>query len=279
MGDCIRKLNPIAALIAHQVEQWRVTGEPIIIGICGTQASGKSTASAQVAAYFDARGLTVAVLSLDDLYIGRAARAELATNIHPLFATRGPAGTHDVALGLDVFAKLKAGDPVHLPRFAKGQDEPLPRSEWPLIEGRCDVILFEGWCVGARPQDETALADPVNELERGEDPQGIWRRAINAHLGGPTAALFGVIDKLIYLRPPSFDIVYQWRCEQEHEMIAKAGANRPPAAMTDEQIARFIAHYERMTCHIMSEMPPRADLLIALSEAREVLSIKSKDIS
>lgn len=270
-------MNPIATLIAAHIDQWRVDGEPLVIGICGTQASGKSTACAQVAAHFEAQGLRVAVLSLDDLYLGRAARAKLAADIHPLFATRGPPGTHDVALGLDVFAKLKAGEPAHLPRFAKGHDEPHPRSEWPLIEGRCDVILFEGWCVGARPQVAALLADPVNALEAEDDSQGIWRRAINAHLGGPTADLFEVIDKLIYLKPPSFDIVYKWRCEQEHEMIAKAGANRPPAAMTDEQIARFIAHYERLTCHIIAEMPARADLMIALGDRRQILSFTPKD--
>ncbi len=271
-------MNPIAALIANHIERWRVNGEPLIVGICGTQASGKSTASAQVAAHFEAQGLRIAVLSLDDLYLGRAARSKLAADIHPLFATRGPPGTHDVALGLEVFGKLTRGEPVHLPRFAKGLDEPHPRSVWPLIGGHCDVILFEGWCVGARPQGKTALAKPVNPLEAEEDPHAIWRRAVNDHLGGATADLFAVIDKLIYLRPPSFDVVYKWRCEQEHEMIAKAGANRLPAAMSDEQIARFIAHYERLTCHIMSEMPARADLLIALGEAREVLSTTSKDL-
>lgn len=266
-------MNPIATIIADHIERWRVDGEPLIIGICGAQASGKTTASAQVADHFEAHGLRVAVLSLDDLYIGRTERGALAQAVHPLFITRGPAGTHDVALGLEVLEKLRRGEPVCLPRFAKASDEPLPRSEWPLVDRRCDIILFEGWCVGAWPQEEEALAEPVNALEREEDPHGIWRRAINAHLGGPTAALFAVIDKLIYLRPPSFDIVYQWRCEQEHEMIANAGANRPPAAMTDEQIARFIAHYERMTCHIIAEMPARADLVIALGEARQVLSM------
>jgi D-glycerate 3-kinase len=270
-------MNPVARLIADHIAGWRTGGEPLIVGICGPQASGKSTASAQVAAYFEAQGLHVAVLSLDDLYIGRAARNELAAAVHPLFATRGPAGTHDVALGLDVFAKLKRGEPVRLPRFAKGLDEPLPQSAWPLIGGRCDIILFEGWCVGARAQDDAALAEPVNSLERDEDDRGIWRRAINAHLAGATHVLFGVIDKLIYLQPPSFDIVYQWRCQQEHEMIAKAGVNRPPAAMTDEQIARFIAHYERMTCHIAGEMPARADLLISLGEQRQILSSSAKE--
>ena len=37
-----------------------------------------------------------------------------------------------------------------------------------------DVILLEGWCVG-RSQGRAALATPVNELERDEDPKAIWR--------------------------------------------------------------------------------------------------------
>jgi D-glycerate 3-kinase len=261
----------IAERIAAQIGVWRKAGEPLILGLCGTQASGKTTACAQLSDHFSAQGLRVGMMSLDDLYLGRAARAELALRIHPLYQTRGPAGTHDVALGLDVLGKVRRGKAVSLPRFAKALDEPFPQSEWPRLAAGCDLFLFEGWCVGAKPQSEAALIEPVNALERDEDPDGIWRRAINAHLGGPTAALFEQIDRLVYLRPPSFEIVFQWRCEQEHELIAKAGPAGAPAAMSDTQIARFIAHYERTTRHIAAEMPARADLTIQLGNAREIV--------
>ena len=265
-------MNPIATLIAAQALRWRTPGQPLIIGICGTQASGKSTASAQVAAHLSEQGLRVGVMSLDDLYLGRAARRALAESIHPLFITRGPPGTHDVGLGMEVLDAVREGKAVRLPRFAKALDEPLPVPEWPLLEADCDIFLFEGWCVGAQPQDDADLSTPANALEADEDPDGLWRRYFNSHLVGATGDLFSRIDRLIYLRPPSFEVVYTWRCQQEHELIAAAGPGGAPAAMSDTQIARFIAHYERMTRHMMAEMPPRADLLIQLDEARAVVS-------
>lgn len=268
-------MNPIAALIADHVVRWRVAGSPPIIGICGTQASGKSTACAQVADCLAGQGLKIGVLSLDDLYLGRTARAMPASTLHPLFATRGPPGTHDTGLGVAVLDAVRRGEPVLLPRFDKRADEPLPREAWPLLR-QCDVLLFEGWCVGARAQDDAALIQPVNALERDEDPEGIWRRAVNAHLAGATGALFARIDRLIYLRPPGFDIVHRWRCEQERDYIARDGPGGAAAAMTDAQVARFIAHYERLTCHIMDEMPSRADLVIQLDTARGVAGLAVK---
>ncbi|MFM2099959.1 MAG: hypothetical protein RLZZ366_1498 [Pseudomonadota bacterium] len=269
-------MNPIATVIAEHVAQWRVPGQPLIVGICGTQASGKSTAAEQVAAHFTDQGLTIGVLGLDDLYLGRTARAILAAETHPLYVTRGPAGTHDVALGTATLDAVKAGKAVVLPRFDKRQDKPLPREQWPTLAARCDVLLFEGWCVGAHPQPTTDLANPVNSLESEDDPDGIWRTAINAHLAGPTGEMFSQIDRLIYLRPPSFDIVHTWRCEQERAYIATDVPGGAPAAMTDAQVARFIAHYERTTRHIMDEMPHRADLSVQLGPARNVISTTRK---
>jgi D-glycerate 3-kinase len=260
-------MNPIATLIAERVLQWRGAGVPLIVGIAGPQASGKSTATGQVADHLSNQGLRVGTLSLDDLYLSRAARTILAGTVHPLFATRGVPGTHDVAMGLDVLAKVRAGLPVLLPRFSKGYDEPLPMADWPRLDG-CDVFLFEGWCIGARAQDAATLTHPVNALERDHDHEGLWRRAANAHLAGQTGALFSQIDRLVYLRPPSFSVVYDWRCAQEHELIAGGNA---PAAMSDAHIAHFIAHYERLTCHMIAQMPGYVDLVIPLGPNHEVL--------
>jgi D-glycerate 3-kinase len=265
-------MNPIAASIARSIDRWREAGTPLILGICGTQASGKTTACGQIADHYRAQGLNVGVMSLDDLYLGRAARAELARDVHPLLITRGPPGTHDVALGVRVFDAVQAGEAIHLPRFDKAQDEPMPESDCPLLEPDCDLFLFEGWCVGAVPQPAEALAEPVNALERDEDPDAIWRRWFMAQLAGPTAELFSRIARLVYLRPPSFDVVFGWRCQQEHELIAKAGPGGAPRAMTDAQIARFIAHYERITRWIADEMATRADLTLQLDSERGIVS-------
>jgi D-glycerate 3-kinase len=265
-------VNPIAKLITEQVLRWRVRGAPLIIGICGTQASGKSTASAQVVEHLSDRGLNVGTLGLDDLYLGHGARAKLAAKIHPLFATRGPPGTHDVALGITTLDAVKQGEEVRLPRFDKRADEPLPSDAWPTLPAHADVLLFEGWCVGARPQSDAALNIPVNALEREDDPDGIWRCAVNAQLAGTTRDLFARIDRLIYFRPPGFEIVHSWRCQQERTYIATDRAQGARAAMSDDQVARFIAHYERLTRHIIDDMPAYADMVIQLDADRAIVA-------
>ncbi len=260
-------MGELAGLIAAQIKTWRSGwAGPLVVGLCGPQGSGKSTAVTKLAALLGADGLTLAILSLDDLVLPRAGRADLAHDIHPLFVTRGPPGTHDVALGIATLEALRAGQPVRLPRFDKATDEPLPYADWPLVDRACDVILFEGWCVGARPQPPAMLTAPVNALERGEDPDSIWRGHINACLAGTYQALFAQVDRLVLVRAPSFDAVFNWRTEQEAPLIA---ANAP-AAMDNAALARFIQHFERITTYCGLEMANRADLVVNLDAARNV---------
>jgi D-glycerate 3-kinase len=102
-------MNAVAAQIAELILRWHVAGEPLILGLCGPQGCGKSTAAAQVVAALKGQGLCAGVLSLDDLYLCRDAREVLARKVHPLFATRGPPGTHDVQLGQEVMDAARAG--------------------------------------------------------------------------------------------------------------------------------------------------------------------------
>lgn len=253
----------------------RRSGPGCLVGICGPQASGKSTLTAVLAAMLRARGLTTAVLSIDDLYLTRAERQVLARDVHPLLATRGVPGTHDVTLGETVLAALKGVGEVALPRFDKAADDRAPRSEWPVIRAPVDVVLFEGWCVGARAQPPEALAAPVNALERDEDPDGAWRAYANAALAGHYRRLFAPIDLFVLLRPPGFEVVLAWRIEQERklrERLAREGAG-PGRAMSDSEVGRFIAHYERITRHILAEGPARADVVVALDAERRLTRI------
>ncbi|MGL4541402.1 MAG: kinase, partial [Polymorphobacter sp.] len=171
-----------------------------LIGIAGPQGSGKSTLAAALATRLkDGFGLRVAVLGLDDLYLPKAARAALAGEVHPLLATRGVPGTHDVALGHKLIAALLNGDAlVALPVFDKSRDDRAlePR----LVDAPVDVLLFEGWCIGARPQSVAALVRPVNALEAQADPHGIWRRWVNARLAADYAPLFAQADALVWLQ-------------------------------------------------------------------------------
>jgi D-glycerate 3-kinase len=256
---------PLAARIAAVA-----MGPAFVVGICGPQGSGKSTTVGVLAALLEARGLKVAVLSLDDLYLPRADREALARDVHPLLRTRGVPGTHDVALGLAVLDGLAGEGETALPRFDKASDDRAPAETWPVVAGPVDVVLFEGWCVGARPEPPEALAAPVNALERERDPDGVWRAYVNAALAGPYRALFARLDLLVLFTAPDFETVLAWRREQETKLrrrLAEAGQGAE-RAMSDEEVAVFIQHYERLSRHIAREMPARADLVLALDADR-----------
>ena len=229
---------------------------PFVLGICGAQGSGKSTVAALRAERLRAQGHHCALLSLDDLYLDGAHRRRLAETVHPLLRTRGVPGTHDPALGLALIEALGRPGIVQLPRFDKARDEPgAPEPH----QGPADIVLFEGWCVGARPQDPDELAEPVNALERERDPDGIWRRYVNDRLAGPYRALFERIDMLVLLAAPGFDVVADWRIEQEH---------RAGGPMRDDQVRAFVAYYQRLTEHMLRGGPGWADMTIRLNAER-----------
>lgn len=239
----------------------------LVVGICGAQGSGKTTLVRHLAAALERQGTRTAALSLDDLYRTRAERLRLSREVHPLLATRGVPGTHDVALGLAVIAALERGEAARLPRFDKGADDRAPLGDWPLAPAEAQVLLLEGWCLGARPQHD--VATPVNRLEAEEDPDGVWRRHVNAALAADYQRLFDRIDCLVLLAAPGWEVVADWREQQEAELRARGG----PAVMSPAEMARFIQHYERLTRWILEEMPARADLTVRLGPGREVLSL------
>ncbi|MFD1786307.1 kinase [Sphingomonas floccifaciens] len=238
---------------------------PLVLGLCGAQGSGKSTLTAGLA---ERIGVRTAILSLDDLYLRGAARAELARTIHPLLRTRGVPLTHDVARGIALIDAIRRGESVTLPRFDKAVDEP---GAGEALTGPIDLLIFEGWCVGARPQGDVSA--PVNALERDEDADARWRSAVNAALARDYAALFAHIDRLILLAAPGFDVVARWRGEQEaalRDQLAATGKD-VSGLMDEAAIARFVQHYERLTRWILAEMPMRADLVLRLDEERRLL--------
>ncbi len=246
-----------------------------VLGLCGAQGSGKTTLANGLARHFEAEDIRTALLSIDDLYCTRAERERLSETVHPLLLTRGVPGTHDVDLGLAVIEALDQGLATSLPRFDKARDDRCPPSQWGRAEATTRLLILEGWCVGALPEPEAALAEPVNPLERDEDRDGRWRRFVNAALAGDYQRLFARIDGLVLLAAPDFAIVRDWRIEQENELRAHASAGGA-GLMDDAAIARFIQHYERLTRHILSEMPARADLVVSLAEDRSPIAIRTR---
>lgn len=249
------------------LQQHRPQGT-LFLGINGSQGSGKSTLADFLQRILEQQGLTAASLSIDDLYLTRAQRINLAETVHPLLLTRGVPGTHDTTMGIDLLdqlSRLTHGQALRLPRFDKAIDDRQPEPNWPVVLGPVDVVILEGWCVGSLPQQDRALREPVNKLEADEDPGGIWRQYVNTRLAEDYQTLFSKIHKLVVLKAPSFDCVYQWRLEQEHKLAEDMG--KP--IMSDDEVLRFIQHYQRLTTHNLNTLPAKADVLFELDETRQ----------
>jgi D-glycerate 3-kinase len=248
--------QPLATAIAR-----RATGrQPLIVGINGAQGSGKSTVCAFLEVLLASRQLRAVTLSIDDLYLTRAERQAVAREVHPLFATRGVPGTHAPGLGMAIIEHVRARRAFDLPRFDKGTDDRKPEGE--RIEGPVDVLLFEGWCVGCHPQADEELLDPVNELERDEDPDGVWRSVVNLWLRGDYRVLFDQLDMLVMLKVDGFDAVLANRTLQEAKLRAADPA--APGLMDEAAIRRFCQHYERLTLHMLEDLPRRADFVFEI---------------
>ena len=257
----------------------------MLVGINGAQGTGKSTLALCLKRLLAERhGLRSVILSIDDLYLGRQQRAQLAGAVHPLLLTRGVPGTHDLELAAHLLQRLKEPArewaPVAIPRFIKAIDDRAPESQWTMVEAPVEVILFEGWCVGTPPQDEAELRKPMNELEAREDADGIWRRYVNRQLATVYASLFAQIDTTIFLQAPDFDSIFRWRLRQEGQNADALGSAPALAAgarnriMGPEELRRFIQHYERLTRHALKLMPERADAVIELGADHEVLEMR-----
>ena len=238
-----------------------------IFAIAGLQGSGKSTLAAQVAGLAEERGYRVAVLSIDDFYLRKDQRLQLAREVHPLLATRGPPGTHDLGLALETIGGLRDGRATRLPRFDKLADDREPAERWPATERRCDFVLLEGWFLKTPPQNRDDLLQPINTLERDEDSDGSWRSWCNATLADHYPQLWETIDALWFLQGPDFDVVPGWRWQQEQSLQA---SDPQRVAMSRAQVERFVQLFERVSRQALRTLPVIAERTIRLDAERNL---------
>lgn len=262
--------DPLAdALAGHQ----HGASHPLLVAVNGCQGSGKTTLCAYLCSRLAAQHqLRVLALSLDDFYLSRAERQALAADTHPLLGTRGVPGTHDMALlGATLEGLLVPGapHPVAVPRFDKARDDRRPRTAWDEVAAPLDIVLLEGWCLGARPQEAAQLVAPVNQLERLEDADGRWRGYVNAALARDYLALYQRVDCWVMLQAPSFASVYTWRLEQEEKLRAASGG-AGQGLMGEAELARFIQFYQRLTEHCLATLPAQVDHLYTLDARRRI---------
>ncbi|MBT8054121.1 MAG: kinase [Gammaproteobacteria bacterium] len=227
------------------------------IGISGAPGSGKSTLARALIHYLEQTGTPACRLSLDDYYLGRAERAQLAQKQHPLFRRRGVPGTHELKRLLSDIDALRAGDigKVHLPVFDKSTDDRAPESNWRSVPAVPKVVLLEGWCIGAPPEKPNRLERPINAMEQEHDSNAAWRLEVFRAWNEMHRSLRERLDLLWYIRAPDWDCVVGWRWQQEQEL-------ENPKLRSRQDVREFLASFERIVRHMQQSFPEWADLSI-----------------
>jgi D-glycerate 3-kinase len=271
----IEQLNnfyiPISKMIYKDYYKHKKTR---IIGLAGGQGSGKSTISNILKILLKEKyNLLTIIFSIDDFYKTLEERKRMSKKFSKLFITRGVPGTHDAKMLLNCIKKLKHTKfkKIMTPKFNKVIDDREPKNKWLKINKKPHIVIFEGWCVGVTPQKKRDLLVPINALEKHEDKKKIWRNRVNQELRNDYKNLFKLIDKIIFLKVPSFKHVFKWRLLQEKKLRIIAKGKK---TMSNNQIRNFIMFYERLTKHMLKTLPHKADSVIKIDVKHRLKSIR-----
>ncbi len=246
-----------------------------IIGLTGGQGSGKSTISYILKIILrECFNLETLTLSIDDFYKTLKKRKKMSKNVSPLFLTRGVPGTHDIEFLYKILKDLKKKkfNKMVFPKFDKSIDDRFSRSKWQKVRKKPDIVIFEGWCVGVPPQKKKDLLAPINELEKEKDKKRIWRSRVNDELNKSYKKVFKLIEKIIFLKVPSFKHVYKWRLLQEKKLKMTSKGKK---TMNKKQIKTFIMFYERLTKHMLKNLSRKANYVIKIDKQHRLQSIVS----
>ena len=273
--DKIGQLNnfflPISKMINTNYLKQKKTQ---IIGLSGGQGSGKSTISNILKIILKENfNLETIVFSIDDFYKTIKERKIMAKKISPLFLTRGVPGTHDTKMLYSCIKNLKSSKfkKIIIPKFDKAIDNRASKNKWLKVTKKPNIVVFEGWCVGAEPQKKKDLLISINKLEKQNDYKKTWRNKVNQELKQDYKKIFKLIDKIIFLKVPSFKYVFKWRLLQEKKLRITSNGKK---TMSDNQIKNFIMFYERLTKHMLKNLIHTADSVIKIDTKHRLKSIK-----
>ena len=250
--------------------------KPYFVGLAGGQGTGKTTISSILEIilrkYFK---LNVFKISIDDFYRTRKERFNLSNKVHPLLMTRGVPGTHDIKIMLDFFrkSKTKKFKTFRLPKFNKAVDDRCKKNHWYTIKKRPDVIIFEGWCVGAKAEKNNTLKKSINSLEKANDPKLIWRKFVNKQLKTNYKKLYDQLDCLIYLKAKNFSLLQKWRLIQEKKLWLKNKNKKTNnKIMSKGDVINFMQTYQRITQNMFKFAPKYASIIFNLNSKHQIKS-------
>ncbi len=262
---------PISFWIEKKYEQ---KGKTLFLGVSGGQGSGKTTITGILKIilkkFFKRR---IHIISIDDFYKTLKERNRMSRSIHPLFKTRGVPGTHDVELIKNFFnfIKKKKFKIFKLPKFEKSIDDRLKKKYWFNVKEKPEIVILEGWCVGAKPQSNALIKKPINILEKQEDKNLIWRKHVNKKLKKEYKIFFTMIDHFIFIKIPDFNMVFKWRLLQEKKLKNKSNLRKK--IMSYNEIKRFIMFYERITLQMINDLSKSASMVMLLKKNHKIKKI------
>ncbi len=264
-------LIPLCFWISKKINRKK----PLIIGIAGGQGTGKTTITSIVSLilrkYFK---LNVFETSIDDFYKTRKERRILSLTKHPLLMTRGVPGTHDHKIISNFFKNIKRKHfkVIKLPKFDKSIDDRCKTKLWHKVKSKPDVVIFEGWCIGAKSQDTKKLKKPINSLERDKDPNLIWRKYVNTQLKKNYKKLFNHLDEIIYLKSSSFKLLQEWRIIQEKRLWLNSKKKKNLKVMSKGDVINFMQTYQRITQNMFKDTPKYASIIFKLDSKHQINS-------
>jgi len=269
-------LIPLCFWIAKKINK----NKTLIIGLAGGQGTGKTTISTILTLilkkYFK---LNVFKISIDDFYKTRKERVLLSKNKHPLLMTRGVPGTHDINIMLNFFreVKVKKFKSLKLPKFNKAIDDRYKQSHWYKIKFKPDVVILEGWCVGAKSQNFKQLKKPINFLEKMQDQSLKWRQYVNFQLKTKYKKLFNQLDCLLFLKAESFSLLRKWRLKQEKKLWLKSKNKKKLKIMNKTEVMNFMDTYQRITQQMFKDMPKSSSIIMNLNSNHQIKNIRYKN--
>ena len=268
-------LIPVSFWIAKKAEKKK----PLMIGLSGGQGSGKTTMSSILTLilqkYFK---LDVFKVSIDDFYKTRKDRKKLSVTKHPLLMTRGVPGTHDIDLMLKFFKKIKSNNFKNLKvsKFNKAIDDRCKKDLWYKIKSKPDVVIFEGWCVGAKAQTTKHMKKPINSFERVYDQGLKWRTYVNNQLKTKYNILFKQLDGLIYLKAKNFNLLRSWRLKQEKKLWLQTKNKKNLKIMSSRDVINFMHTYQRITQQMFKDALKSSSIIMNLNSDHQIQNIKFK---
>ena len=265
-------LIPISFWIAKKAKK----NKTCIVGLSGGQGSGKTTISSIISIilrkYFK---LNVFIISIDDFYKTRKERFLLSKRIHPFLMTRGVPGTHDINMMLDFFKRVKGKKfrSLKLPKFNKVTDDRYNKKSWYSLKKKPDIIIFEGWCVGAKAEKNNTLKKSVNSMEKLKDTKLTWRSYVNEQLKTKYKQLYDQLNCLLYIKSSNFTLLKKWRIKQETKLRIKNKRSNKFKIMSDQEVINFMQTYQRVTQSMFKYVPKYASIILNLKSNHQIKSV------